>query len=306
MIAITCHDAGGAEIVSSLVRRRRLQCRYALAGPAINIFARKLGDISNESIEQAIDGAEGLICGTSSPSTFELDAIALARGRTVRSVSILDHWINYRERFEVRGELMLPDDLWVVDAAAERLATGTFPGVPVTRIENPYQLDVLDRLRELDARSSRTRLAGKTALYVTEPTSEHAERKFGDRRYWGYTETQALGWFLSAVGRIDPDIRRLIVRPHPTEPIEKYLFARQAGAVEVVVRNDRDLLEEISETDLIAGCNSMAMVVGTWAKKRVICCIPPQGRGYSLPDTGVEFAAHDPALTALLAHSTVA
>jgi hypothetical protein len=307
VIAIICHDAGGAEIVSSLVRRRGLNCRYALAGPAIKVFARKLGDIPNDSVGQAIEGAEGLICGTSSPASFELDAIALARRRGIPSVSILDHWINYRDRFEVQGTVRLPDELWVVDVEAEALAASTFPGVPLTRIENPYRLDVLDRLRDLDARTNRAPQAtGKTALYVTEPTSEHAQRMHGDRRYWGYTETQALGWFLSALRIVDPDVSRVVVRPHPSERMEKYLFARQLCPVELVIRNDDDLLEEISDADLIAGCNSMAMVVGTWANKRVLCCIPPDGRGYALPDTGVEFAAHDPALTALLASSTIA
>lgn len=307
MIAVACHDAGGAEIVSSLVQRGALSCRFAVAGPAARIFQRKLGPFSNERPGDILPGAERLICGTSLPATLELEAIALARRHGVRSVAILDHWINYRERFARDQHTVLPDELWVVDETAERLARAAFPETPVTRIENPYRLDFLERLRAYDAHPpDPTAPSLKTALYVTEPTSEHAARMHGDPRYWGYTETEALQWFLSLLPLIDPQVGQVIVRPHPSEQPAKYAAAAAGSRLDVTISNDRDLIEEIHGAALVAGCNSMAMVVGGWAGKRVICCIPPGGRGYVLPGEGVEFAAQNRAWTAARARNPTA
>ena len=47
-------------------------------------------------------------------------------------------------------------------------------------------------------------------------------------------------------------------------------------------------MKEISQADILVGCDSMAMVVGLIAKKRVLSCVPPGGRKCSLPHDGIE------------------
>lgn len=301
MIAVVCHDAGGAEIISSYLRRGGRAYRAAVAGPAAAIFARKLAGFRNEPRDEILRDAEFLLCGTSVPATFELEAISLARAAGLRSVALLDHWINYRERFSRDGRVTLPDELWVVDETAERKAVDLFPDLRVTRIDNPYRLDVLEDLqRRSAARPAGAPGAVRTALYVTEPTSEHAQRMHGDPAYWGYTETGALEWFLACATDLDPALDRIVIRSHPSEASDKYSFARARSPLAVEFSQARELLQDIGEADLVAGCNSMAMVVAAWAGKRVVCCIPPGGRGFSLPSPGIAFAADDPACLARL------
>lgn len=307
MIAVVCHDAGGAEIISSFLRRGELDYRAAVAGPAAEIFVRKLPGFQNEAREEILREADFLLCGTSVPSTFELEAISLARTAGLRSVALLDHWINYRERFSRDGRVTLPDELWVVDETAERTAAELFPQLRVTRIDNPYRLDVLENLRgRAAARPADARGAVRTALYVTEPTSEHAQRMYGDPAYWGYTETGALEWFLACATALDPALGRIVIRPHPSERRDKYTFALARAPLAVEFSVARDLLQDIAEADLVSGCNSMAMVVAAWAGKRVVCCIPPGGRGFSLPALGIEFAADHPACLACLIRGRIA
>ena len=51
MILIVSHDAGGAEVVSSWVRRHpEYQFEFCLDGPAVEIFKRKIGTIDNQSV----------------------------------------------------------------------------------------------------------------------------------------------------------------------------------------------------------------------------------------------------------------
>lgn len=290
-IAVVCHDAGGAEIVSSLLRRQNIKCKYALFGPALPIFQRKIENITNQTIAAAICDADLLICGTSKPTTYELDAIALAHFRGIKSIAILDHWINYRERFLLENQLIIPDEIWVVDEVAEQLASEKLPEFKINLIENPYKEDILEELISAKQQCLNNSFGknGKTVLYVTEPTSEHAKRKYGDYRYWGYTEKEAVKYFFENIKLIASGISKVIIRPHPSEVESKYLFALNNLNFEVIINKESELVAQIAEADIIAGCNSMAMIVGTWAKKRVICCIPPAGRGYNLPNEGIEF-----------------
>lgn len=290
-VAIVCHDAGGAEIISCLSLRLKLKCKYALFGPAFPIFQRKIEGIANQTIGDALDGAELLVCGTSSPSTYELDAIALAHSRGIMSIAILDHWINFRERFLVANQLIIPSEIWVVDEAAEEIALKILPEASIRLIENPYREDFLEKLAVMQEESidNSQNKNYQTILYVTEPTSEHAKRKYGDARYWGYTEQEAFKYFIDNIKVVTPNAVRVIVRPHPSEYLIKYDFALTAQGVEIVIRKDRDLLAEIAEADIVAGCNSMAMVAGTWAGRRVVCCIPPNGSGFNLSASNIEF-----------------
>ena len=47
------------------------------------------------------------------------------------------------------------------------------------------------------------------------------------------------------------------------------------------------LVDEIATSHWVAGCNSVAMVVGLVAGKQVLCCIPPGGRPCLLPQPGI-------------------
>jgi hypothetical protein len=284
-VAVVSHDAGGAEILSSYVRRQGLDACFALAGPALAIFERKLGPIVNLAPSEAISRARMLLCGTSSPASLEREAIALARHAGKPSVAILDHWINYRERFISGAATVIPDEIWTVDGDAFALARECFPEVVVRQVENPYRADCMEELAALERHPHAAAERARTLLYVTEPTSVHAARIFGDAGYWGYTELTALDYFLASIRRVAPGVERVVVRPHPSEEADKY--ATVSAPVEVVVRKDRALIEELAGVDRVAGCNSMAMVVASWAGRGVICAIPPGGRGFNLAISGI-------------------
>ena len=106
-LCVAAHDAGGAEVLSSLLRRTGAlaagDVRLALAGPARAVFERKLGSVLNRSLPDALDGAGSLLGGTGWQTRFEFDAFCAARDRSIHSIAVLDHWTNYRERFERGG-----------------------------------------------------------------------------------------------------------------------------------------------------------------------------------------------------------
>ena len=83
------------------------------------------------------DTSSVVITGTGWSSDLEHQARKLAFSRNIPSVAVLDHWVNYRERFKRNGTSQLPGELWVSDAEA---ATFGFPNVPENSCKAASQL----------------------------------------------------------------------------------------------------------------------------------------------------------------------
>lgn len=286
-VAVVSHDAGGAEILSSYVVQQGVKCNYSLAGPALKIFERKLGPVNVVSLEVAIRQSDWLLCGTSWQSDLEWRAIKMAREHGKQSVAFLDHWVNYRERFIRGGETCLPDEIWVGDDQAETEAQRVLPEVKTRPVGNPY----FDDLKRELAAMAKQDITGKmelNVLFVSAPVREHGLREFGNERHFGYTEEDALRYFLSNLHVLGLPVGRIVIRPHPSEPPHKYDWVRQEYPLPIVNGGNRTLLEEIVESDVVVGFESMAMVVGLLAGKRVISCIPPGGNASTLPQPEIE------------------
>lgn len=289
MLAVVSHDAGGAELISSYVRQQGLPCLYVLEGPALRVFERKLGAIQTVPLEEAVAQASSLLCGTSWQSELEFNALALAREASKPAVVFLDHWVNYRERFTRGDEVRLPDEIWVGDHMAKELAARLLPGVPLRLVDNPYFRDLREELGSLARSPGAAADAGKlSVLYVCEPVSEHMQRQFGNERHLGYVEHEALAYFLAHLHALGQPVGRIVIRPHPSEAAGKYDWARAEQGVPVVTGGGQTLLQEVVDCDVVVGCESMAMVVGLLAGKRVLSTIPPGGRPCVLPYPEIE------------------
>lgn len=287
MLCVVSHDAGGAEILSSLIRQQGLECQYVLAGPAIKIFQRKLGPIDSQLLQDASSSADWFLCGTSWQSDLEWQAIAMAREAGKRSVAFLDHWVNYQERFVRGGETHLPDEIWVGDVLAENMARNLFPSLAIRLVENPYFDDLKRELAEL-TQPQEFNPDNLRVLYVCEPLREHALREYGDERHWGYTEEEALRYFLTNVDILGAPVGRIVIRPHPSEAAGKYDWAIEEYDLPIISGGAMALFEEVAACDVVVGCESMAMVVGLLAGRRVISCIPPGGKPCALPQPEIE------------------
>jgi hypothetical protein len=287
MICIASHDAGGAEILSSYVRQRKPDCCFVLAGPAIKIFERKLGPVQLSPLENALAASSNLLCGTSWQSDIEWRAIALARDLGKPSAAFLDHWVNYRERFMRDSKTHLPDEIWVGDRLARERAEALFPGRAIKLVDNPYFADLRSELASLK-RGPALRHGGLRILYVCEPLREHALLEYGNERHWGYVEEDALRYFLTHLDALGAPVGHVVLRPHPSEKPDKYDWALREFGMPIVRGGGRSLFEEVVDADVVVGCESMAMVIGLLAQRRVVSCIPPGGRPCVLPQTEIE------------------
>lgn len=282
-VAVVSHDAGGAEILASYVARSGLLAHLVLEGPAQKVFTRRLGPRPLETLEHALAACDWCLCGTGWQSDLEWRAIKRAREAGKRVVAFLDHWVNYRDRFCRHGELHLPDEIWVGDVTAEQLAKTEFPQTTVRLVQNPYFLDLREKIMEFPAAPSGPSGEGKRILYVCENISDHAALRHGDPLFLGYTEWDAIEYFLRRIDVLQVRVESVTLRPHPSDPPEKYdgIVARNAGLVRLSAGGP--LLNEIMAADIVVGCNSMALVVGLVAGRRVVSCVPPPGAKCNLP-----------------------
>ncbi|MDO9046405.1 MAG: hypothetical protein Q7U66_01555 [Methylobacter sp.] len=287
IVAIVAHDAGGAEILASYVAQNNINCKLVLDGPAVNVFKRRFGTVEICTLEEAISACDWCLCGTGWQSDLEWRAIEQAHHAQKRVVAFLDHWVNYQQRFVRNGIQHLPDELWVGDNDAERLARENFPGIPIQLVPNPYFIELKQKIADLEMRKTLVSNEEKKVLFVSENISDHARLQYGDERYWGYTEFDAIEYFLENINVLGDPVERVVIRPHPSDISGKYDWILEKYAGIVKLSDGKPLIEEIVESDRVVGCESMALVVGLLAQKKVVSCIPPGGPVCRLPQIDI-------------------
>jgi hypothetical protein len=277
--AIVCHDAGAANIVFAWVAAERpAAARVHASGPAAGIAAYAGGSVDCSSVNEALDGASMLVSGTGWASDVEHDARRLARSRGLRSVAVIDHWVNYRERFERGGELVLPDEIWITDDEAGSIARECFPSLPVVLQRNLYTEQMLAEIERAGPADP------GEILYLLEPL----RTDFGRGRPG---EFQALDFFaeqLPQIGLRSPP--RIRLRPHPSDAPGKYddwMEVHRDLAVEYSAASE-PLAAAIGSAGIVAGCHTYAMSVALQAGRRVICTLPPWSPPCVLPFAGIE------------------
>ena len=283
LVGIVCHDAGGAEVVSSYVNRNNLTAEYYLKGPAISIFERKLGITKNsDSLFDLVKNSDWLLCGSGWQSDLEWSLIQEAKKQGKKVISFLDHWVHYQERFTRNNNKYLPDEIWVGDAYAEKIAKKNFPDSTIKFVENPYFLDIKKNLLEFK-KSNRVQAKLNSVLYICDPIREYAYLQHGDENYWGYTEESALQYFLSNTDHELFSNKSIVIRPHPSETPGKYHWVHAYYGKQIEINNNKSLIHHILNSEIVVGCESMAMVVALMAGKKVISCIPKGGKPCVLP-----------------------
>lgn len=277
-IAVVAHDAGAVNHIIAWSRDvDRKGMRICLAGPAFLLWESSFPHSSIRPLADSLSNAKSLLSGTGWASNLEHDARKLARKTGIKSVAVVDHWTNYRSRFIRNGEEVLPDEIWVVDNHARKIAETEFPDTPIVQLPNLYLDNLVKEVRSNEARLPRG--VENHVLYVLEPI----------RQVWGsgnqLGEFQALDFFVKQMGLLrlgdNPSIK---LRLHPSENIGKYdKWVEAQKGLTITLDDSLNLAESIAWSDVVVGCQTYAMVVALVAGKRVISSIPPWAPPCGLP-----------------------
>ena len=95
-------------------------------------------------------------------------------------------------------------------------------------------------------------------------------------------------YFFENLRVFEGKIKKIIIRPHPSEEVKKYTWALTVNQHQVEISSQQSLVDDILESDIVVGFQSMAIIVALLAKKRAISAIPPGGKKLSLPYSQIE------------------
>jgi hypothetical protein len=277
-LTVACHDAGAANLIIAWLADHGGPPRACIEGPARTLWEKAYPGAQVLPLAEALDGAVSLLSGTGWESNLEHTARRLSKEKGIRSIAVLDHWTNYRERFIRSDELVLPDELWVADVHAEAKARRCFPSLPVRQLPNRYLERLVREVRTYGPEPARLR-DPHNILYVLEPV----------RNDWGYNselgEFQALAFFLESLPSLGVGENvKIRLRPHPSDPYGKYNdWPLRYPKLDLSVEERGDMAEQIAWADWVVGCETFALVIALQAGRIAMSSLPPWAPQCRLP-----------------------
>lgn len=289
-LAVVCNDAGASNLIISWLRQcPNRDVRACVSGPAVNIWKSAFDKTRILSLDEAMNGATGLISGTSYDCQQEHKARCLAKKMGIHSIGVVDHWVNYSRRFLYMGKRILPNEIWVVDKEALKLAKASFKSAQIELKPNPYLDDIVSEIRSIDCVRKKN---PRAILYLLEPM----------RAVWSSDECpgefQALDYFIDSIIEIglgvDPEIR---LRPHPSDKPGKYdKWIAQHNDKNITLDPSEDLASAIAWAQTVVGCETYGMVIALRANRTVVSSLPPIAHKCRLPHDKIihlrDLAAH--------------
>ena len=285
-VAVVCHDAGAANLIFAWLKQGcesgswdHHAFHLVLQGPAETLWAHNPVPLPTFQLHHTLDAAlKDSVCvlsGTGWASSLEHRAREMAHRMGIPSMAVVDHWVNYPERFERDGNKVLPTQIWVSDPEAFRIATSLFQGIEVLELPNVY-------LNQLVASIQPVPTDGQTLLYVLEPV----------RHDWGRGqagEFQALDFFVQHLSKVvGHESVQIKLRPHPSEPMDKYHHWLKAHpSFDISLDSSVDLKEALAQAKWVVGVETYALVVANAAGRLTYSSMPPWAGRCQLPVKGL-------------------
>jgi hypothetical protein len=270
------HDAGGAEILSSYLRHKRgdYKALYCVAvGPAQSIYVRK--GLAKCMISVACakkllsDGRVGFVLTSASwGSGLESAFIAQANKKSIETVVMLDHWVNYTGRVTSR-----PSRIWVVDRFAKKIAEKEFGrDTRITVKPNYYYKD----LRSEYSASAHGKRRGirLNILFLSDANAEFCAFR---KEKMVFDDVEKVAGIVETIKGAKP-VRpvSLRIRLHPAERLSKYSLVTAGGcdALDIEVSDPRrnSIIDDIRSSDLVLGMRSSALIISSLFKNTVSLC----------------------------------
>jgi hypothetical protein len=286
-VAVVCHDAGAANLIFAWLRQwvhlgvlGQHEFRLILQGPALAVGRAQASTLPHmqlhTELNSALAGANCVLTGTGWASDLEHQARKLANLQKIPCVAVIDHWVNYKQRFERAGEVVLPDTIWVADPYAADMANTFFKNVYVIELPNVYLDDMVKTIPRVSSDCL-------TLLYVLEPI----------RTDWGRGkpgEFQALDFFVQHMNLIVGNLPvHVSLRPHPSDVPGKYdSWIKSYKRLNIDLNTQPSLGKAIEHAKWVVGAETFAMVVANAAGRKTYSSLPPWGHRCQLPQPEIE------------------
>ena len=265
IIGIVVHEAGPANIIVEWVKKfKKKVFLINVTGPAKKIFnTNKINFKLNQSFKTIIGRSDFIISGSSAKSVGDHKIRILAIKNNVKIASLLDHWVNFKEGFLYRNRMILPDQIWVTDNIAYKMAKKIFKKKKVLIKKNLYEENLLKKIKI----SKKTKK--RNILYLLEPFKSNTQQK-------------AIKFFFLNINKCKNI--NIIFRPHPSENKNKYKkLINKYNKFDSYIDNSSKLEDLISWSNVVVGCQTYAMVLALKARRKVFTMLPIDNYKCSLP-----------------------
>lgn len=191
--------------------------------------------------------------GTSFTSNLERLVIREARQMGIPTLAIVDYWLEYRARFAIEGEQVLPDLLLATDERMRsEMARELGPTASIRVVGNPHLSQLALKPRRL--RSGKPGTPARFRFF-----SENLLHYFPEKPIHEFEIFEHICRFLNGKA----DVKELVVRPHPLEQHQPWQLLLNRLGPEMSIRLAIDTLpfNEVLEDECVAiGISTMALL----------------------------------------------
>ena len=286
-VSLCCHDKGAGSHISSWFKGLSKKMNIYAKGPCSNIFDQYSESKFYDDLNNCILDSVLLISGTGWQTDIEHNARKIAYENNITSFAVLDHWINYDQRFVFNDIKVLPNKILVSDLYAKRIAKEIFPDIEIIQLQNIFLRDLKKFYDHNFEKLSLKKCLPRKLVYFTEPFREK----------WGIStlepELQALKYLeknfnlLIKNNLIDlyENIESINFKTHPSEDSEKYIKFIDSLKLpgEKTLNKFKTLEESILYSDIALGCETQALIASDYCNLKSISTMPPWAPKCRLP-----------------------
>lgn len=281
-IAFAFSDAAAAHacLAQAFTLKQEFNCKIVLLSNRQRHFPHWNFPVqyTDHVTESHLRDCDLLFTGTSHPESsdsFEVQAIRTAKTKNIYTIAFVDHWTLIRTRFESGGEIIFPNEVWVLDEIAK--STAIQEGVPekIIRIhQNPFLLYLATYWKSAYAGKEYATEIGlpsdkKIVVIAPDPVSIRLQHVNP-----GFTEASALHDLLNALSELAKPLT-IVLKAHPLQPMEVlHPILNQHSSLRVRVIKESNNPELIHLADLVIGFYSNFLLEAQAMNKPVLRYFP--------------------------------
>lgn len=254
---VIARDAGGANQLSCWSKKKKKAINFSVVGPSKSFFFKRLGKFNNLNFKSAINNSEIVVCGTG-VGEYEKKAMLYAKQKNKKLIVLLDHWILYKKRLTFRKKKIIPQEIWVTDKYALKIAKQAFNCKIILKPDYYYCSYLNKKKMNISNKFNLLYLLGRINA------QSYKNNKFGK------IEISAFKNFIKAAKLIKKRIR-VVVRLHPTT--KKSFLNRFTSNSKILNYSNKNLIDDLNYANYVFGANSASLYYALRLNKKVINCI---------------------------------
>lgn len=243
---IVCHDTGGAFHISALSEALCLNATATLSGPAKDIFNSFCPSIPVMDIDLNLIANKKFLLGSGFYGGIESKILERGIFNANQKIVLLDHWVNYKERFSSIPQ-ELPDIFLVTNRQAETRARESFPQSLIQRI--PDFLLAVQKTNYLSREA-----APESILFLLEP-----DALMGEGLMYRIGDIQQYVPVILSYLRSN-NISKVVIRRHPgQEYLLDFKLVDLPNDIQVSYSENESLVDDLLRSRAVFGFHSSAL-----------------------------------------------